>query len=136
MAATTAGAVKAYVETLGLGVSVYRDTAPKDATLPYVTVQERVSMTPDASGDNGAGATAAEQIQVDVWQRWRNPSTNAVEESYTLADAVARGLHGASLPVVGDRHVYGARFDFAVRIVEHDTNVVHDALTVTVRREL
>lgn len=136
MAATSSAAIKAHLEAQGLGISVHRDTAPKDATYPYVTVQEAISVTPDLHGDNGADPSVAEQVQVDVWQRWKDAASGSVTESYTLPDAVAEALSGAVLTSVGSRHVYGVTFDFSVRFLERETNTVHHAVTCTVRRDL
>lgn len=134
MAATTSGALKAYLEAQGLGVSVYRDRAPEGTALPYITVSEAVSITVDQSGDFGATTTltAVEDAQVDVWQAERNGLTG---ESYTLVPAVLRALHGANL-TAAPTHVYGVRVTGDVRLVEPDNNIVHEAITVEIHRVL
>ena len=134
MAATTAGAVKAFLEAQGLGVSVYRDQAPEDPPFPHVTVREMVSVTVDPHGDFAASGVT-ELAQVDVWQQWRNPSTRAVTESYTLADAVIKRLHGAVL-TAAPKHAYGCRVVGATRLIEQDENVAHTAVTIEIRRDI
>lgn len=138
MAATTAGAVKALLEAQGLGISVHRDQAPDNQTLPYVSVTESVSLTPDQGGDLGdtrATRYVTELVQVDLWQHWRDPSSGAMSESYTLPSAIVAALQGASLPTAPTR-VYGVTVDSVVRLLERDTNLTHHAITVRVRRAL
>jgi hypothetical protein len=131
MAATTSGALKARLEALTLGVAVFRDKAPDGQAMPYITVSEGVSVVPDHNQfDN---STVTELAQVDVWQPWKNVSTGAVVESYTLPGQVLAGLSGVSLPAA-PTHVYGVTVDSSVRILEADLNVVHHAITVRIRR--
>lgn len=137
MAATTAGALKTFLEAQGLNVSVFRDR-PADQALPYISVQEAIVVTPNPDGDFGdtsASQTVTEQAQVDVWQQWRHPTTRAVTESYTLPDTVARKLHGAVL-TAAPTLVNGCRVLSTVRLVEADENVVHHAVTVELSRVL
>jgi hypothetical protein len=138
MAATTAAAVKAYLEGLGLGVPVFRDEAPAKQSLPYITVREDVANVPDLDGDQGdpdAEHTTAETVQVDLWQTWRNPQTAAVVESYTLPKQIQRALRGAHLDV-SPTHTYGVVLTSTVRLLERASNVVHHASTAVVRRVL
>lgn len=137
MSATTGGATKALLEAAGLGVSVFRDTAPPDQALPYITVHEAISITSAAAFPtfDDPEHHVTEEVQVDVWQQWRNPSTRAVTESYTLPDAVTAALVGGrltTLPTYGGHLRLGGR----QRLVEEDSNVVHDAITVEVARTL
>lgn len=136
MANSTSGAVKALLEAAGLGISVYRDTAPPDQALPYVTVQEGISFAdePAFSAYDDPAHHVTEEVQVDVWQQWRS-ATRALTESYTLADAVALTLEGAlltTLPTYGGHVVLTGR----QRLVEEDNNIVHDSITVELRRTL
>lgn len=128
MAATTRGAIKAWLEAGGLGIAVYSREAPKDATYPFVTVEERIAVTPEAHGDNGADAAVREQVQLNVWQR--TSSTDG-----QLVDAVIQRLHGGLL-AAAPSHVYGLSVDFATTVPDPDKTVVHDAITVSVRRAL
>lgn len=135
MAATTAGALKAFLEGQGLGVSVYRDKAPAGTSRPFITVSEDVSTVPDLSGDFGdvdAPVTVRELAQVDVWQAERSGTAG---ESYTLVPAVLRALHGADL-TAAPKKVYGVRVFDSRRLVEPDNGVVHQAVTVEIRRAL
>lgn len=131
MAATTAGAIKARLESLSLGLPVFRDRAPDGHALPYITVSEAISVVPDGQHDDD---TVVELAQVDLWQPWKN-TAGAVVESYSLPGAVLTGLRGASLPAA-PTHVYGVGVDSSVRLLEADRNVVHQALTVRIRRAL
>lgn len=128
MSASVGGAVKAWLETAGLGIAVYRRSAPEDASYPYVTVNERVAVTPEAHGDNGADAAVDETIQVNIWQR-------VEDESHTLFNAVYQRLHGSRLPA-GPTHVYGVTVDFGSAVPDPDDTVLHDQLTCSVRRAL
>lgn len=144
MAATTAGAIKSLVETLGLGLVCYRDAAPRlpgagDTELPpmpFASVRERIAAAPDADGlfDLDVSHTERETVQVDLWQQWRDLATGKPTESYTLARALRDGLAGAQLTGLPWR-VYGVRVSGSVRLLEPDDNVVHDAITVTLYRE-
>lgn len=147
MAATTSGALKAYIEGLGLGLSVYRDAAPgKDSPekerlpavpFPFVTVRESISTVLNMDGDlSDAAATvsARELVQVDLWQRWRDLASLKPLESYTLPGALVKRLRGARLVPVGTAVVYGVAGVSFVRLLEEERNVVHHAITCTVHR--
>lgn len=142
MAATTAGGLKAMLETKGLGVPVFRAPAPGGQTGAFITISEGLSITPDGGGDLGdpaAVVSVAELAQVDVWQPLKDVATDtanpAIVESYTLVPAVLRALHGASV-TAAPTHVYGCTVDSSVRLLEPDTNTVHTAITVRLRRNL
>jgi hypothetical protein len=134
MAATTAGALKALIESLGLGISAYRDEAPAGTARPYCTIIEELVMVADASEDGKAG-TVAETCQVDLWQDWHDMTTGGVKESYTLAPAVRRGIDGARIAAIGTAVPYIALVRHSLRLLEPDENLVHTALTVEVRRQ-
>jgi len=144
VSASTAGAIKAFLEARGLGVSVFRDEAPKQADgsphpLPYVTVAEAISIVRDPafnSHDDPAGHVI-ETAQIDVWQSWRDATTRAVAESYTLGDAVALALAGARLPSA-PTHTPGVHIVGIRRLLEPAgaPTVVHHAITVEIRRQL
>ncbi len=134
MAATTAGAVKAYLEAQSLGVAVFRGQAPAGQAMPYVTVDEGVSIVPDLSGDFGSAnpITGRETADVHVWQAER---TGLTGESYTLAPAVRRAMHGANL-TASPTKVYGVRVVGGQRLTEPDNDLVHDVVTVEISRAL
>lgn len=137
MSANTANAIKAYIETLGLGVSVYRDRAPNNIAPPYITVIEGISITSDPAFNafDDPEKHVVELAQVDVWQAWHDAAGTGVVESYTLADAVAKALDGG-LPTSPPTRVMGMRLTGMVRLLDPDQNIVHHALTVEVRRTL
>lgn len=137
MSATTGAAFKALIEAGGLGVSVYRDQAPPRTALPYVTVSEAIVVTaePAFNPRDDPEHHVAEQVQIDVWQQYRNPTTNAVTESFTLPDAVCALVSGGRLTTLP---TYGGhtRMLGRTRLFEDEGTVVHDAITAEVRRTL
>jgi len=149
MSANTGNAVKALLETLGLGVSVYRDAAPLNTPLPVILVHEGISIVPEPSFsafDDPEGHVR-ELVQVDVWQMWRDLRSGDVLESYTLPDAVVKGLRGASL-ATGPTRVSGVTVVDMVRTVGNplpnareavgrgEQDKVRHAITIEVRRTL
>lgn len=134
IAASTSGAVKALIETLGLSLSAYRDRPPEDTAKPYVTIQEGIAITPDLSGDNGQNPTVRETVQVSLWQASRS-AANLVTESYTLADSLYLGLHGARLSAAPKR-VYGCKVRSSVRLLERDASTVQTVYTLELSRVL
>lgn len=141
MAASTAGALKALIESGGLGISAYRDEAPDGAPLPYVTILERIALVPNVDGrfDRDSGPHSAnETVQVSLWEQWRDLSLphKPLTESYTLSDALTRLLDGASLPVAPTL-VWGVLFRSSRRLPpELDTNLVQTAITCDVVRDV
>ncbi|MFD4572098.1 hypothetical protein ACFWNK_01795 [Streptomyces sp. NPDC058417] len=142
MAATTAGAIKARIESLALGVPVFRD-GPRDGQgEPYIVVQEGLPAALDlrANGDFGdpsAEINIAETVVIDLVQRARvktGPATTRVTERYGLAEAIARALHGQPLPAHPAK-VTAVRVQDIDRIPIEDNRVRH-SITVTVQREL
>lgn len=140
MAATIAGALKALIESAGLGLAAYRDEAPKDASPPFVIIHEGISLVPDPSNAryDGSERQAREEVQVSLWQQWRTTGTGGNNESYTVADALKEALDGAELPTSGNgappKHVWGLRFLSSRRILDRDNNRVHTPMTVEVIR--
>lgn len=147
MAATTAGALKAYIEGLGLGLVAYRDAAPSrpdpsgrripSAAFPFVTVREAIALALNADGDlsdPAATVSGRELVQVDLWQSWRDAGGKATVESATLPAALAKRLRGARLVPVGTSVVYGITGVSVARLLEEESNVVHHAITCTVHR--
>lgn len=137
MSASTGGAIKAKLEAAGLGVPVYRDSAPPAAAMPYIVVHECITLSPDRAFNprDDAAAHVTEEVQVSVWQQRRDPTTSAVTESYTLPDAVCAALHGSRLPTLP---TYGGhtRMTGRTRIFEDDGTVIHDPISIEVRRTL
>ena len=137
MAANTGNAIKAHLEAQALGVAVFRDRRAPNAPLPYITVKEDINTAPDGGWNayDDPEGHVTELVQVDIWQRKQNPTTEDMVESNTLSDAVMKALHGVHLAtapkLVAGVHVVGRN-----RLVEFETNIVHIALTVEVRRVL
>lgn len=136
MSATTAGALKAFLETQSLGVSIHRDRPPASTAEPFITISEAISVTPEPAFNqhDDPDGHVSELAQVDIWQKWRT-DTNTIGENYTLVDAVCLALRGVRLSTA-PTHVSGISVLNRVRLVEQDTNIVHDAITVRVRRVL
>lgn len=146
MSATTANAVKAKLEAANLGVPVRRDVVGKGSNLPYISVRDTVSVVPEVAfnGFDDPEHHVSETIQVDVWQDWRTgpigkngrPSgTGKVIENYELAERVAMLLDGSTL-TEAPYPIMGVRMTGHVRLIEVDDNVVHNAMTFTVRRTM
>jgi hypothetical protein len=138
MAATTANALKALIESAGIGLRAYRDVAPEDEDLPYVTIREELVLVRDGRDgamDRDVAHVGTETVQVDLWQRWLDPDTYKSAESHTLVRALQHALDGVPL---SDHPTHGwlVRFVSSVRLLERDTNLVHHALTVEVVRDL
>ena len=128
MAATVAGALKAKIESLGLGISAYRDQPPAGQAPPYVVIQESIAMTPDRLED-GQLTTGTEQAQVDLYE------TLGVE-SMTLAPGLLAGLHGARLVSIGTKLVYVVLVRNKNRTVDLQNTQIRHIIDVDVLREL
>lgn len=139
MAATTAGAIKARLESLAFGVPVFRDGPRPGQAEPYIVVQEGLPATIDltAAGDAGGDPQVNETVVVDLVQRAR-AKTGAVTakstERYGLAEAIAAALHGHGLPAHPAK-VTSVRVQDIDRIPIEDNRVRH-SITLTVRRAL
>lgn len=111
MAATTSGALKATIESFGLGVAAYRDHAPADAPAKYVVIHEGISRRDVGHGDFGdanADQAIVEEVQVDLWEDLLAADRATVAESPTLRDDLHRRLHGCQIPTHPKR-VHGCR---------------------------
>lgn len=152
MSATTAGAIKAWLERPGrlvTGVSWYRDRAPKDAALPYGVIQEGISYTPVPMGDTmdqAAERITVELAQVTLFQPWRGLDGKPAER-YDVPDLVWRDLDGALLPA-HPKKVSGCKVRSRVRLPRIDArgdsaaedadgaNVVQDTFTIAITRSV
>jgi hypothetical protein len=147
--ASTATAVKLYVESLGLSLVAYRDGAPTNdagqvtAAYPHVVVQEGIAYDHQLHGDYGdpnAAEAVTELVQVDLYQLARKlvGASSQDVESYTLPDALRRALHGAKLGELGSgstsRRVYGVTLRDGRRWPIAD-NVVRHTFTIAVERQ-
>lgn len=135
MAATLAGALKAYVESLGLGLAAYRDVAPETAALPYVIITEGIDTVPDGISAERDFPGVRETVQVTLWQKWRDDTTRAVTESFTLPRSLEQSL--AAFPLANTpTRVYGARIVSAARLLERDANLVQHPITLEIARNV
>lgn len=142
MAATTSGALKARIESLGYGVPVFRDGPRPGQDYPYVVVTEGVSMGLDgqANGDFGDPDREMNIIEiatVDLVERGRaktGATTTKNVERYGLGEALAHALHGCSLPAHPAK-VHGVIVQGVDRIPLVD-NVVRHSIAVRIHREL
>lgn len=146
--ANTSGALKALIESAGLGVMVVRDALPKKYTLPAITIRESVGNDVKRHGDFGdpaADVATGEMVLVDLWQAWRTQAGLA-GESPTLPDTLTRVIHGQRLSSHG-KTTYGMRVVDVQRIAHIDVkdgskrgdqddgaNVVQHAYTVMLDR--
>lgn len=133
MTTTIANALKVFLESCRVGAAAYRDAAPFDEQRPFITITEAIAVTPDGRGDGGRGETGIEMVQVDTWEDWKDDDGVVVESDLSLT--VARALHGARLETAPTR-VYGVSVVSRRRLLEPDTNTVHNAITANVRRTL
>ncbi|WP_330349273.1 hypothetical protein [Streptomyces sp. NBC_00582] len=142
MAASTAGAIKARIESLSFGVPVFRDGPRPGQAEPYIVVQEGIPAARDlrANGDFGdpdAEVSIRETVIVDLVQQARvktGATTTKVTERYGLAEAIAHGLHGCALPAHPAK-VTAVLVGDIDRIPIADNKVRH-SITVTVLRQL
>lgn len=138
MAASLGGAIKALLESQGLGVPVFRDRAPANQSLPYVVVYEGIAVVPEVAFNayDDPEGHVSELVQVSLYQQWRDSLTGGLVESYTLADAMTLALHRNHL-TTAPFHVAGMRVtEGPVRVLDVDDNSVNHAVTVEVRRVL
>jgi hypothetical protein len=142
MAATTAGAFRAYLTPLIDPVPVFRDGPADGQPLPYVVVQEGTNYLPHptANGDYGDPArelVIEELVQVDVIQQARTQAAGLAPnaEDYTLAEHV---MWLCSQPLVqgpGTSRINGVRFMTAHR-EPIDDNTTRHVISVLVTRTL
>ena len=139
MAASTAGAIKARLESLAFGVPVFRDGPREGQAEPCIGGQEGMpaGIALTAPADAGADPQIIETITVDLVQQARvktGARTTKVTGRYGLAEAIAAALHGHGLPAHPAK-VTSVRVQDIDRIPIADNKVRH-SITVTVRRAL
>ncbi|MFI1734043.1 hypothetical protein ACH40E_33485 [Streptomyces acidicola] len=142
MAASTAGAIKARLESLPFGVPVFRDGPREGQDEPFIVVQEGMPAGLDSTangdfGDPDAEINIIETVTVDLVQRARvktGARTTKVTERYGLAEAIAHALHGHPLPAHPAK-VTAVRAQDIDRIPIEDNRVRH-SITVQVHRVL
>jgi hypothetical protein len=154
MAATVAGALKAWLETQGLSTPVFRRHAPQrdpndpsgqsPYPLPYITITEGITAVIETHEDGGVangGATAvSEELQVDLWMYENDPaaSDSGRTENYSLTYALARALDGAPLGTFGTPavRIYGCVLKDGPRELgdNADPNLIRKMYSVEIRR--
>lgn len=154
-AATTGGALKQYIESLGLSLSAHRDQAPAGAKPPYCVILEGQALVPSGllgGGGYGGGGTAGaqvavEQVQVDLYQLWHDTKDQPAE-NYALVRKLVRLLHGAPLDQAPERAyltlvVDARRLPLELEVEVTDANglslgkgLVHHAITLSIHQQL
>jgi hypothetical protein len=134
---TTAGSIRTQLVRAGVTVPIFRDAPGEGTALPYIVVREAESVAREGvfSSYSDPQGHIAEDVAVEIWQQWRNPTTSRVEESYTLPDQVAAALTGTGL-MASAIPIMGVRVRRRTRRREEQTNRVVEALTVEVHRTL
>jgi hypothetical protein len=134
MASNRANALKQLIESGGLSLAAYKDSAPASESRPYCTVGDGISTIPNGAPDGGDETDCTELAQVSLWEDYQEPDGTPME-SPTLADDLARLLHGAQL-VDAPMRVHGVSVVDKRRLVDNGRNVVQTAITVRLRRAL
>ena len=138
MSVRTSTAVKALLETLGLGVPVFAGPVPPGKVPPFIAVAELPTPAlPESHGDFGdpaADEAVTELAQVDIVQRIRGGDGKAADDP-ALPDRVAAGLRGARL-TTAPWHVYGVQLDGLGPRQETGPNTVQTSVTIRIRRAL
>ncbi|MFC9465205.1 hypothetical protein [Streptomyces coelicoflavus] len=141
MAATTEGALKAFLEGLGSGVPAFRDgSRPQQAPPFWVIEQQDIAVNAIAAGDFGdpdAEISVVELLTVDLIEQARakvSSRTAKNTQRYGLAEATARALHGCRLPAAPGP-ITAVRFRGIDRFPIAD-NRVRSSITVEVHRPL
>lgn len=106
----------------GITTKVYRDIAPPDVALPYITFADELSNVPVLIGDKSVKAKRR-MVQVDLWQ-------SRASESFSRIDTLATLLDSATLSA--DKHVFNTRVNDVQRLVEFEDDIVHHAITLLV----
>lgn len=112
MAATTAGAVKAWLEGSGWGIPAFRDSAPQDQKAPYFVITEGVSFDTSKGMRRGPQGTRwlREEIQIDLWQE-RGKEIPGIQDALMLSLEGGRGFPNiGTAPIVSVRDVTSMRF--------------------------
>lgn len=107
----------------GITTNVFRDFAPDDASLPFITFVSDLSRTPTLQGD-GTVVARTQELQVDLWQSLQ-------DENVTTVESLLAALDGASL-TGADKQIFRCRVNDIQRFVEPEEDICHHALTLDV----
>ena len=94
---------------------VYRDVAPDDTAMPFITFMSDLSRAPELRG---------QMLRVDLWQRLK-------DENVAIVEQVLAAVDGADLTGV-DKTVFNCRVTDIQRLVDLEDGVCHHALTLEV----
>lgn len=131
MSLTIAGALKASLETAGLGVSIFntfaalRKAAGAEQPLPYLVITDQLSNIPERGG-RGDYARTIEQVQVDVYQD-RRAMNHQLVRNVQLA---LKDIRLATAPML----VFRVNVDSTVPTPDPDPNVDRKTITLSLRR--
>lgn len=142
---TSSGALKALIEASGLGIAAYRDAvrAEDKDRLPYVIIDELVSVVPDQHGDKqdvDGHHGETETVTLHLWERWKGDDGKPAED-YPLPRQLSKLLRTSqpftygSVEKGGVVRVYGVSITARARIIEETANVVHSTWTLALRRD-
>lgn len=106
----------------GITTKVYRDMAPPDIALPYVTFADELGNVPSLYGDKSVKAKRR-LVQVDLWQA-------RADEAFSRIDTLVNALD--SVRPVADKHVFHTRVSDVQRMIDFDDDVIHHAITIYV----
>jgi hypothetical protein len=141
MAATTEGALKAFLEGLGSGVPFFREGPRPGQAAPYGVIQrEDIRLNAAANGDFGdpnAELAVVEILTVDLIQNARAKTSATVArnaERYGLAEVLATALHGCRLPAA-PTPITAVKVQDIDRFPVED-NRIRESITVEVHRPL
>ena len=102
---------------------VYRDVAPDDTAMPFVTFMSDLSRSPELEGD-GIVMARRQMLRVDLWQKLK-------DENVAIVEQVLAAVDGADLTGV-DKKVFNCRVTDIQRLVDLDDGICHHALTLEV----
>lgn len=138
MSLRTATAVKAALESLGLGMPVYTDRPAPGRQPPHIVVTELpAGATPEGHGDFGdsnADEAVTELAQIDVTQRVKDPAGRMAEDP-TVPDRIAVAMRGGRL-LTAPWHVYGVQLDSFGPRRETTPGTAQTTITIRIRRAL
>ena len=124
--ASIASAVRTKLTSASLtnvGTKVYRDFAPDEIAMPFVTFVSDVARVPVLEAD-GVVKARQQTMAVDLWQQLSSESVGLIEE-------VIAAIDGAELTGV-DKTVFQCKVTDVNRMVELDTDVCHHSVTLDV----
>lgn len=123
--ASIGGAIRSVVVAENLAnvtTKVYRDVAPPETAMPYVTISDEISNTPRMIGD-GSVIARMRLVQVSLWQKRQSEDVN-------LIDTLASALDDCS--VSANKHVFRVRVFDVQRLFDSEDDTIQHAITLNV----